>query len=147
MKNNDEHHHYNNLTATTTNNNIRNGTICTKPTTSISYTSLQSSNLTVMSSLLNQRMLQLWLNLLSLMQCIHALSQPTTSSSKYKFQSINDSSNTNNLISRKQWISSFITTGASSYIASSTLSPSTVNAAETVGKDPECNDSSCLGVW
>ncbi len=27
------------------------------------------------------------------------------------------------------------------------LSPSITNAAETIGKDPDCNDSSCLGIW
>jgi len=47
---------------------------------------------------------------------------------------------------RRLLIESFVrTTTFSLIIASTPSSPSF--AAETVGKDPDCNDSSCLGVW
>mmetsp|Transcript_10170 Transcript_10170/g.12889 ORF Transcript_10170/g.12889 Transcript_10170/m.12889 type:complete len:322 (+) Transcript_10170:56-1021(+) len=50
------------------------------------------------------------------------------------------------LLSRKDWlVSTLMTTTA--LVVTSTSSPSNVNAAETVGKDPLCDDSTCLGVW
>lgn len=50
--------------------------------------------------------------------------------------------------SRKEWLSSCLTTVSTCLLSSAfTLSSSKANAAETVGKDPECNDSSCLGIW
>lgn len=34
-----------------------------------------------------------------------------------------------------------------SIVSSILIPPIVTNAAETVGKDPDCNDGSCLGVW
>ena len=60
-----------------------------------------------------------------------------------------DIANKNHILHRRQCISQTIM--ASSLILmppeSKILSNAKANAAETIGKDPNCNDASCLGVW
>ncbi len=46
-------------------------------------------------------------------------------------------------LSRRSLVASLIGTSA----AASFLAVPVVKASETVGKDPDCNDSTCLGVW
>lgn len=50
---------------------------------------------------------------------------------------------TSTTMGRRQW---FGKAGAV-FVATSTAVCGRVNAAETVGKDPNCNDRTCLGVW
>lgn len=50
--------------------------------------------------------------------------------------------------SRRSFLSLLAITMASLSQQQSTFLPSNIaNAAETIGKDPKCNDSTCLGVW
>lgn len=56
-----------------------------------------------------------------------------------------------NLLTRRQGVFALLGCGTAGVLsevpALSSLRPPWVYAAETVGKDPNCNDSSCLGVW
>ena len=45
-------------------------------------------------------------------------------------------------LSRRALVASLISTSVASFLA-----VPVVKASETVGKDPDCNDSTCLGVW
>jgi hypothetical protein len=47
--------------------------------------------------------------------------------------------------SRKSFLLNFFT--ATSSILALSISTDRVSAAETVGKDPNCDDLNCLGVW
>lgn len=92
----------------------------------------------------------LLLQIAALMHIINALSQTTPSHSQVerRIEGQNKFTKAKNIsyLSRKDWISSLVAT-TSSCILSSSLYVDVAKAAETVGKDPECNDSSCLGVW
>ncbi len=65
--------------------------------------------------------------------------------------SIGDGGRTGASITRKEWFSSILGAATATATASigvvATTTPLISNAAETVGKDPDCNESSCLGVW
>jgi uncharacterized protein (DUF1499 family) len=52
-------------------------------------------------------------------------------------------------LTRKEWFKSITVATATASVVTYTLSssPTISNAAETVGKDPDCNDNTCLGVW
>jgi uncharacterized protein (DUF1499 family) len=61
-------------------------------------------------------------------------------------------SQTNMVSSRRKFMSSVLTIAATTttqLTPANTLFPNavTANAAETIGKDPNCNAASCLGVW
>jgi len=58
----------------------------------------------------------------------------------------NDSLELTRLPPKKQHVSCSRRAALSSFVSSLLVSEH-VCAAETVGKDPDCNDSSCLGVW
>lgn len=55
-------------------------------------------------------------------------------------------SNVSTPSSRRQWLSNTL---AFTTLTTQTLIsiPESSNAAETIGKDPNCNDASCLGIW
>ena len=71
----------------------------------------------------------------------------STAGTKRNAQKDNDAP----LVSRKQWLQSLQSSlqhaAAASFAIGIGLPKAIANAAETVGKDPLCNEGSCLGVW
>jgi len=60
-----------------------------------------------------------------------------------------DIGNKNRILHRRECISQTIMASSLLFMPpeSKILSNAKANAAETIGKDPNCNDASCLGVW
>ena len=61
--------------------------------------------------------------------------------------SLSNNSHRHETTSRRHWLSSQIVPTFVSIAAFTPIASSSSATTETVGKDPGCNDSTCLGVW